>query len=1109
MRFKSHYGILLVFFLLVAALKFGSFTGFQTAKYVEVGIDGISTFVFKDPLNWKSNDPLSFEVHFSNQGTIATINPVIMTVQLYDMHTGLIVAAPQSNSLPSLNQGQFQKFNFDFGLLAPKEYMLIVNLDNVDDTTPHNNQLMQQVIVSAPTGPVQIPNPPTTQQTTTVIPNPPTTTTPPTPTTLGPDPRVKNLLFAGIDPLNLKTNQYVGFDVLVENLGTTTTNPVYVTAQIKQGTTLIDQDLVTFPGIDAGKTATATFLLNPLNYGSYMLTITVDNVGDVNTANNIKQQRLEVPSGTVIPTVQIPNPPASTTTTGADLIVENIQINNFPANQLPQNQAFSAGITIFNQGNLDTSAGFDIDYAVFSSSTGIKFSSGVVSQPKKIPKGAREKSTINLAGLPAGAYTLRVTADFKGTSGDVNLANNEKVLNLIVLSQPSTGTVCNNNGYCDYFAGEGSTCADCTTLLSDCQTKYDHNELMATGSSVTFTSVAGSSSTVDLIDVDVPAKTALYGFNGVKQSNKGNTASKFSNNGEVLIVDVGTLLNTKYAFVCMKAAQQVGCNNDNVCDGNNGETQTNCPNDCDLGTNQAFCNSADFKEVLLSSSQKTSFKDASNANHEIQLAAVALGIKVSKIIYDTGSISLDLRKPQSTTDYEMVIPVMGKDPQGNEFAVACVKVKTTSTTTPPPIPVAGTCNTNGICEKSLGENLNNCQIDCSASPANLQFCTAGTSDFQDRIVVTEVRRFADSFQQVHTVKLVNVDKGAVQASLEYDGKPLMLDKGVTQQTNDYEIVVPFFYEELHPSIPQLKVLSAAICVKQKTKITTTTQTGTTTGTTPGTGTTPRPGTSLGTGTTPRPGTTGTQFYDITMLVKDKISGKPLKDAKINFYLYIKVTDDTGKAEFKSVPKESIKYKVVLSGYKSVEGEMNIDKSQQVNFELEPGAEITSPAATGIINEAQLIVGQYADPADIFTAELLKKTLSNNIVISKDGAPVLQLGVIPSAEKITSTVVLDNKANLFVPNTHSILVGGACVNQQTSVMLDNPPKCDSDVTPGQARIKLKTLHGGKNVILLIYGYTKEDTRLAAQALIRGLKETQTGTDFVITQNLGEIQVQKLG
>ncbi len=865
--------------------------------------------------------------------------------------------------------------------------MLVIDLKNVDDTTPHNNQLMQQVIVSAPMGPVPIPSPPPTQQPI-LIPSPPTL--------LGPDPKVKDLIFAGIDPLNLKTNQYVGFDVLVENLGTTTTNPVYVIAQIKQGSTLIDQDLVTIPRLDIGRTVSATFLLNPLSYGSYNLIITVDNVGDVDLTNNAKQQRLEVPSGVVIPLppVQIPTPPTPVPLSGADLMIDSIKINQFPANQLPPNQAFSVEVNVLNQGGLNTVAGFDIDYAVFSSSN-IVIYSGVVSQPKIILKGAREKSTINLGGLSPDSYSLRVTADFKGASGDVDLNNNEKALNLVV-PQPPAVTVCNN---------------------------------------------------------------------------------------------------------------------DNVCDGNTGEDQTNCPNDCDLGTNQAFCNSADFKDVLFLAAPKTTFKDVSGVDHEIQLADIGLLIKISKLIYDKTTKTLDLRVSHTEPDYEMIVPVVGKDPQGKEFAVACVKVKTTTTppVIPPVVPLPVVCNNNGICERQLNENFNNCLIDCGASSANSQFCTAGNSDFYSKLSVGQLQRYPDSLQQAHNLKLVSVDKGAVQASVEYDGKALMLDKGVAQQTNDYEIVVPIFYEEVHPSIPQMNVLSAAICVKHKIKITTT-QPGTGgtpgTGITPGTGSTPRPpGTT--TGTTPRPGTIGTQFYDITMLVKDKSSGKPLKDAKINFYLYIKVTDDAGKVEFKSVPKELIKYKVVKQGYKSVEGEINIDKSQQVNFELEPGVEITSPVAQGIITEAQLIFGQYADPADAFTAELLKKTLSNNIVVEKEGKPVLQLGVIPSDQKIDMMVALDNRANLFVPNTHSILVGGACVNQQTSVMLDNPPDCDSDVTPGQARIKLKTLHGGKNVILLVYGYTKEDTRLAAQALIRGLKETQTGTDFVITQRLGEIQVQKLG
>lgn len=130
------------------------------------------------------------------------------------------------------------------------------------------------------------------------------------------------------------------------------------------------------------------------------------------------------------------------------------------------------------------------------------------------------------------------------------------------------------------------------------------------------------------------------------------------------------------------------CNNNNVCDVNAGEDQTNCSTDCDLGVSQAFCNSADFKDVLLLGATKTTFNDASGASHDIQLADISLLIKISKLIYDQTTKTLDLRVLHTNPDYEMLVPVVGKDPQGKEFAFVCVKVKTIT-----PTPTTPTCTT--------------------------------------------------------------------------------------------------------------------------------------------------------------------------------------------------------------------------------------------------------------------------------------------------------------------------------------------------------------------------------------------------------------------------------
>ncbi|PIN80762.1 hypothetical protein COV11_03360, partial [Candidatus Woesearchaeota archaeon CG10_big_fil_rev_8_21_14_0_10_30_7] len=310
------------------------------------------------------------------------------------------------------------------------------------------------------------------------------------------------------------------------------------------------------------------------------------------------------------------------------------------------------------------------------------------------------------------------------------------------------------------------------------------------------------------------------------------------------------------------------CNDNDICEADNGEDGNNCVNDCSFGNDLVFCNSAD-KSDGVSVGGMLQFTDANSVDHSVILNSLSFATKSFQLNYDGSNINMNLRTPKVTSDYEVRVPVIGVE-QGKNFVFVCFKVKTL-------LPVSGQCNNNKICESTLGENINTCQLDCIATPANVQFCSASNKiDYARTLTLGQSGQSVDQYNQPHIIKFVSVDKTGSKVKIQYDKNVLDLTPGTPYSIAKYELL-PLLVNEDMSSVTQSLMTKAFLCAKHKAKLVgTQTGSGTQTGTAPSSGT-----------------VTGVQFFNINLIAKDKDSKQPVESVKVNFYVYIQFTDSAG------------------------------------------------------------------------------------------------------------------------------------------------------------------------------------------------------------------------
>ncbi len=899
---------------------------------------------------------------------------------------------------------------------------------------------------------------------------------------------IGNVDFSGQNPMNYPSSTALQFSTLIQNIGTSATiDTIYVLAQLYniQTQSLVSQQQKLIASLSGGGSSTVNFNFGTLPAGDYWLALQVTTAGDSDPNNNEWPEQLKLVAST-------PPPPQLK----ADLIISKIIYPGTGAASFTTAQNIEFKVDASNIGNGQTTK------PVFVVAKLIDWTGNVLAtQTQQEPSGLGAGQTVTLlfsfSPLSASDYGIQLEVM---NVDDSNLNNNFfnsgfKVGPAAPPPPPPSANVDLVVRKVNFPGG----------LASYAQTQNINFDVEAAN--------VGSGSTAN--PTVVSAKIIDGVGNILYQDTRQDPSGLSANQATVLSFSSTPLPIGDYAVELeVFNADDMNVNNNLYNTGFKVTPTTQPPPSQlpELSAVSAVIKPYPANQIPENAPFSVEFVFKNNGLGSTTVmpdAAVQIVDSAGTTLYqDSVNINKNLA-PGAQDTYTFNIPGgpagnyqlgAGIDYQGltgdpdlsNNIAIIPISLVSGQT---PPTPTV--CNNNKVCESKLGEDFNNCVNDCTASSQNVQFCDPNQVDLVSIINENQAKTFNDKFRQSHTVKFLTADKTTGKISVQYDGSTLSLGKGAAYSSATFDILVPLVREEPNPNFPQAVLQIATVCAKHKVQ---------TVVVVPPPQPPSRPPIGPGTGT--RPGITGppaAQVFTITVGVKDKDTKQPIKDAKVNFYLYIKTTDDLGKASFASVPKDKISFKIVKQGFKSFEGEINVSKTETFNFELESGGD---SVIAKIVEKAQIVVGKQAEPRDVFTAEILKKSLSTNVVVLKDNEPMLQLGVLPSTEKITSKVELDTDANIFVPSTHSFLVGSACVNKQTKVMLDNPSDCGQGVIPGQARITLKTLHGGKNVLVLIYGATTEDTRLAAQALTRGLSQTYTGKDFRITQELGEIKVVKL-
>jgi hypothetical protein len=146
-----------------------------------------------------------------------------------------------------------------------------------------------------------------------------------------------------------------------------------------------------------------------------------------------------------------------------------------------------------------------------------------------------------------------------------------------------------------------------------------------------------------------------------------------------------------------------------------------------------------------------------------------------------------------------------------------------------------------------------------------------------------------------------------------------------------------------------------------------------------------------------------------------------------------------------------------------------------------------------------VIGEFAQSADaLATAEIAKSLVQNFEEISnktkqenfeldvlkdsdiKKELTELYIDVLSKKKNNAAMTYLDTSFNSSnIKDKNLILVGGPCVNSATAYFYDYPEDCAEGFVDGRAKIEL--IRNGKGVVMIVAGYSAEDTQTAAHIL----------------------------
>ncbi len=149
-------------------------------------------------------------------------------------------------------------------------------------------------------------------------------------------------------------------------------------------------------------------------------------------------------------------------------------------------------------------------------------------------------------------------------------------------------------------------------------------------------------------------------------------------------------------------------------------------------------------------------------------------------------------------------------------------------------------------------------------------------------------------------------------------------------------------------------------------------------------------------------------------------------------------------------------------------------------------------------DVTFVVGEYAKSDDVLSTvdiaislqDMLKEMLENeegNNVFELDitGNPQdeltdMYMDVFNKKKESAANTVLDTSLNNeSILDKNFIVVGGPCVNWVAAHFMGNPERCTDDFLAGRGYFRL--YRNGKGIVMVVAGFTADDTKTAAQVL----------------------------
>ncbi|MBI2565002.1 hypothetical protein HYV79_03370 [Candidatus Woesearchaeota archaeon] len=620
---------------------------------------------------------------------------------------------------------------------------------------------------------------------------------------------------------------------------------------------------------------------------------------------------------------------------------------------------------------------------------------------------------------------------------------------------------------CDGVKDLGETKYECLDALSQSEKSFcesaDILDVLLVGETHEF-----DAHKLNLVSYDLNTDAAVFSWNTEQKTIMQSLQTiKFQDNKELLVLELGPIpyeREKNAVLYCANIAPFCGnnrceqgehfnelafcsadcprpygaCFQNGLCEYFDGEDITNCAKDCETPENT--CNSMTVSDRSVRALEQGSKKTIGKLDVVVQ----EIIPKERKVRFTIGSEEF-IKKPHETAIARDGTKVFVYDAglyQGKALTALCMSEG------------AGFfCNKNNVCEEKLGETEINCEDDCKPTQADLDFCARSEikGNFKDGQTITEKVE-----QKEYTLDVKNIDDVRGQVKVTFNGESATLTRKRIQlfRNNIQAIVDKIIVKELE-SLAHLCIDVAGIVAPPSEK------------------------------------------YSVTIQALDE-NNKSISNASVILAGKTKLTDDQGKIIF---IEEAGNYTASLSktGFETNLVNIKITRDEVVSVILSAAKAPVAPEQIPL--SYKIVVGKRANPSDLFAAQELKKSPLSFVKDPQTNEVLLQVKQEPTAS-VQSSFAFDTEVNIVVPGTNYVLIGGPCVNTQTSQLLSNPVPCVKGFPPGQARIEVYSAQD--NIIVLIAGNTKEDTLVGIKALVDYNGIDLTGKKFVASKDaFGEI------